>query len=93
MLSLFPTRLFKLAIYVSLLVLNALAILNEDRFLVPIGWSYSNVHAPGRAEEGDGVEYQRLNGGLIGLIHASQFMQTPLIFANTGIIVFEILFG
>jgi hypothetical protein len=35
MLSFVPARLLKITIYLPLLVLNALAILNETRFLVP----------------------------------------------------------
>jgi hypothetical protein len=34
MFSLVPTRFLKIVIYVPLLILNAMAILNEERFLV-----------------------------------------------------------
>ncbi|KAJ7016946.1 hypothetical protein C8F04DRAFT_1201281 [Mycena alexandri] len=76
MLSLVPTHFLKLVIYVPLLALNALAILNEDRFLVVIGWSYSNTRAARNSEDGHVARQQKFNARWIDLIHASQFMRS-----------------
>ncbi|KAK7006169.1 Yos1-like protein [Favolaschia claudopus] len=96
MLSILPTRLLKLAIYIPVLVLNAFAILNEVRFLQPIGWSYYTRPASSPSpEDGDDVDVgdPTVKRRFIELVHASQFARPPLIFANTCIIIFEILFG
>ncbi|KAJ0771886.1 hypothetical protein HanPI659440_Chr07g0274161 [Helianthus annuus] len=45
------------------LIANALAILNEDRFLAPRGWSF---------QEYSGVKRNSLKGQIIGLIYATQ---------------------
>ncbi|XP_024024956.1 immediate early response 3-interacting protein 1-like [Morus notabilis] len=67
-----------------LLFANALAILNEDRFLAPRGWTL--------------VELQRgrrntLKGQIIGLIHACQFFRLPLILLNIVTIVVKLFSG
>ncbi|KAL4366338.1 hypothetical protein GQ457_05G020010 [Hibiscus cannabinus] len=49
-----------------LLLANALAILNEDRFLAPRGWSFAEFSA-GRTKS--------FKGQLIGLIYATQYMR------------------
>ncbi|XVE52571.1 hypothetical protein DITRI_Ditri02bG0132200 [Diplodiscus trichospermus] len=56
-----------------LLLANAFAILNEDRFLAPRGWSFSEFSA-GRTKS--------FKGQLIGLIYATQYMRVPLILLN-----------
>ncbi|KAL7001560.1 hypothetical protein U1Q18_002714 [Sarracenia purpurea var. burkii] len=63
---------------------NALAILNEERFLVPRGWSF---------EEFSGVRRNSLKGQLIGLIYAVQCMRIPLMVANTIVIVVKLVSG
>ncbi|KAJ6900239.1 hypothetical protein NC652_026383 [Populus alba x Populus x berolinensis] len=57
-----------------LLLANAFAILNEDRFLAPRGWSFSEFSV-GRTKS--------LKGQLIGLIYATQYMRVPLIILNS----------
>ncbi|RYQ83968.1 hypothetical protein Ahy_B10g102856 isoform F [Arachis hypogaea] len=52
-----------------LLLANALAITNEDRFLAPRGWGFSDISV-GRTKS--------LKGQIIGLIHASPYMRVPL---------------
>lgn len=68
-----------------LLLANALAILNEDRFLSPRGWSFSEVSAGGRSKS--------LKGQLIGLIYATQYLRVPLIMLNLIIVVVKLVSG
>jgi hypothetical protein len=57
-----------------LLIANAFAILNEDRFLSPRGWSFADV--------GGAHGANTLKGQIIGLIYAAQYMRLPLIILN-----------
>ncbi|KAL0915165.1 hypothetical protein M5K25_015564 [Dendrobium thyrsiflorum] len=68
-----------------LLLANALAILNEDRFLGPRGWSFSEVSGGGRAKS--------IKGQVIGLIYATQYLRVPLIFLNLAIILLKLVSG
>ncbi|EEF34510.1 protein transport protein yos1 [Ricinus communis] len=63
---------------------NALAILNEDRFLAPRGWTLAELQAGRR---------NSIKGQIIGLIHACQFMRLPLILLNTIIIIVKLFSG
>uniref|UniRef100_A0A0E0QPV1 Yos1-like protein n=2 Tax=Oryza TaxID=4527 RepID=A0A0E0QPV1_ORYRU len=65
-----------------LLLANALAILNEDRFLGPRGWSMSEVSGNGQTKS--------LKGQIVGLIYATQFLRMPLIALNVLIIVVKL---
>uniref|UniRef100_A0A0E0D001 Yos1-like protein n=1 Tax=Oryza meridionalis TaxID=40149 RepID=A0A0E0D001_9ORYZ len=65
-----------------LLLANALAILNEDRFLAPRGWSMSEVSGNGQSKS--------LKGQIVGLIYATQFFRMPLIALNILIIVVKL---
>ncbi|CAM0955254.1 unnamed protein product [Alopecurus aequalis] len=56
-----------------LLIANAFAILNEDRFLSPRGWSFADVGIHGE---------NTMKGQIIGLIYAAQYMRLPLILLN-----------
>ncbi|XP_047328410.1 protein transport protein yos1-like [Impatiens glandulifera] len=67
-----------------LLLANAMAILNEERFLGPRGWSF---------QEFSGVRRNSLKGQFIGLIYATQYMRLPLIVANIIVIVFMLISG
>ncbi|WVZ56810.1 hypothetical protein U9M48_007287, partial [Paspalum notatum var. saurae] len=68
-----------------LLLANALAILNEDRFLAPRGWSMSEVSGNGQTKS--------LKGQIVGLIYATQFLRMPLIALNVLIIVVKLISG
>ncbi|KAG2631988.1 protein transport protein yos1-like isoform X1 [Panicum virgatum] len=68
-----------------LLLANALAILNEDRFLAPRGWSMSEVSGNGQTKS--------LKGQIVGLIYATQFLRVPLIALNVLIIVVKLVSG
>lgn len=67
-----------------LLMTNAVAVLNEDRFLAPYGF--------GMIDMGSG-RVSPFKGQLIGLIHAVQYLRVPLIVANSIVIVSKLLFG
>lgn len=67
-----------------LLLANALAILNEDRFLSPRGWSFS---------EFSGGKTKSFKGQLIGLIYATQYLRVPLILLNSICIIVKLVSG
>lgn len=68
----------------GLLAINGAAILNEDRFLVKIGWGYEESRtAP-----------QSIKKQIINLLHAVRFLFTlGLIPINVIVIVVKLLFG
>ena len=67
-----------------LLIANALAILNEDRFLAPRGWSF---------KEYSGVKRNSLKGQIIGLIYATQYLRVLLMILNSLCIVVKLVSG
>ncbi|KAL4576214.1 hypothetical protein LXL04_012305 [Taraxacum kok-saghyz] len=67
-----------------LLMANALAVLNEDRFLSPRGWSF---------QEYSGVKRNSLKGQIIGLIYATQYLRVILIMLNSLCIVVKLVSG
>ncbi|CAB3977925.1 Immediate early response 3-interacting 1 [Paramuricea clavata] len=73
-----------------LLLVNAIAVLNEERFLAKIGWGRDQINQPqGFGQEEKGVKQQIAN-----LIHAVRtVMRVPLIFLNGLAIVMELLMG
>ncbi|GBB86362.1 hypothetical protein RclHR1_12790007 [Rhizophagus clarus] len=73
-------------IYVILLVINAIAILNEERFLARIGMS-------SHPEPGYG-DVTSFKSKIINLISAVRtLMRIPLIVLNILVIIYEILLG
>lgn len=68
-----------------LLLANAFAILNEDRFLAPRGWSFNEVSG--------GVRAKSLKGQLLGLIYATQYLRFPLIILNALTILVKVVSG
>ncbi|KAH1030549.1 hypothetical protein J1N35_042723 [Gossypium stocksii] len=67
-----------------LLLANAMAILNEDRFLAPRGWSFSEFSTG---------QTKSFKGQLIGLVYATQYMRLPLILLNAICIVVMLISG
>ncbi|XP_039013399.1 protein transport protein yos1-like [Hibiscus syriacus] len=67
-----------------LLFANALAILNEDRFLGPRRWTLAEFQRGRR---------NTLKGRIIGLVHACQFLRLPLILFNIITIVIKLFTG
>jgi hypothetical protein len=89
-------------IYVTLLLINAMAVLSEDRFLARIGWStvqFQNVNTGFQqtydqngygGPPGDiGVKARIVN--LIGAVRT--LMRIPLIGINIGVIIYELVLG
>ncbi|KAL5259328.1 hypothetical protein ACHWQZ_G009688 [Mnemiopsis leidyi] len=73
----------------GVLLINALAILNEERFLSKIGWSANTNQDQFSYGEAPGVKTR-----LIELISSVRtLMRIPLIFVNSLVIVLELLFG
>ncbi|KAK3192453.1 hypothetical protein K4F52_001666 [Lecanicillium sp. MT-2017a] len=76
--------------YVVTLLINAVAILSEDRFLARIGLS-PTTHDAGF---GAGSEPQSVQAKIVHLIASVRtLMRMPLIFANTLIIIYELVLG
>ncbi|KAK9884760.1 hypothetical protein WA026_007608 [Henosepilachna vigintioctopunctata] len=72
----------------SLLFLNAICILNEERFLVKIGWSAKSPNVQGFGEP-PGARAQILN-----LIHSIRTVaRIPLILLNILTILFKLILG
>ncbi|GMH35150.1 hypothetical protein BSKO_03018 [Bryopsis sp. KO-2023] len=68
-----------------LMVLNGIAILNNDRFLEKCGWGFSYFQSGASPTE---LKYQ-----VIGGIHAVHYMRTPLVAINVVVIIVKLLFG
>lgn len=88
-------------LYVTLLLINAMAILNEDRFLARIGWASTQppnmnaFHQPydqtgyGVAQSDASVKVRLIN--LIGAVRT--LMRIPLIGLNLVVIIYQVLLG
>ncbi|CAK9293060.1 unnamed protein product [Gordionus sp. m RMFG-2023] len=69
-----------------LLFTNAVAILNEKRFLAKIGWNHDSSQT---FSDSPGIKSQ-----LINLIKSIQMvMRVPLIFLNIVVIILELILG
>ncbi|KAI5055551.1 hypothetical protein GOP47_0029072 [Adiantum capillus-veneris] len=66
-----------------LLLANAVAILNEERFLAPRGWGFNEMG-------GVGASVKSFKGQILGIIHAIQYLRLPLIALNT-VVAFSML--
>jgi len=76
---------------VSILLVNAIAILSEDRFLARIGWGSSQ---PEPAFGGGMQDNTSVKAKMINLINSVRtLMRIPLIFLNLLIIIYSITFG
>ncbi|GFS92332.1 immediate early response 3-interacting protein 1 [Nephila pilipes] len=70
----------------TLLCINAIAVLHEERFLAKVGWGRDQSRAFG---EEPGVKDQLMN-----LIHSVRtVMRIPLIFLNAVVIIFKLILG
>jgi len=88
--------------YIGLLLVNAVAVLSEDRFLARIGWS--SVPPPNNvgfqqnydqsADYGNPPSDIGVRGRLINLISAVRtVMRIPLIGVNILVIIYELILG
>ncbi|KAH7929438.1 Yos1-like protein [Leucogyrophana mollusca] len=89
-------------LYVSLLLINAMAVLSEDRFLARIGWSSAQPQNANTAfqqsYDQSGYGYPQQDVGvkarIINLISAVRtLMRIPLIGLNLVIIGYELILG
>lgn len=71
-----------------LLFVNAVAILNNDRFLEKIGWGYSQIGSNNLAAHPNALKSQ-----LIGGLHAVAYLRVPLIPLNILVIAVKMVFG
>ncbi|AXA49773.1 integral membrane protein required for ER to golgi transport [Malassezia restricta] len=77
--------------YVALLLVNSIAILNEERFLSRIGWS-TNPRSLSSLDAGDGDSGVKQR--LIHLISAVRvLLRIPLIIINVLVIIYELILG
>jgi hypothetical protein len=75
--------------YVAVLLINAIAILSEDRFLARIGWTGSVE--PGFGGQRDDAS---LKARLINLVSSVRtLMRIPLMFINTLMIIYLLVLG
>ncbi|KAG8780943.1 hypothetical protein FRC19_003904 [Serendipita sp. 401] len=80
-------------LYVPLLLVNAIAILNEERFLARIGWSASQT-AQQTYNGYDQIAEESIKARLINLIAAVRtLLRIPLIGLNVFVIIYELLLG
>ncbi|KAI0483364.1 Yos1-like protein [Xylariaceae sp. FL0804] len=78
-------------VYVSILLINAIAILSEDRFLARINLSSASYDP---AFGSGGLDSQSFKGKVINLIASVRtLMRIPLIAINTLIIIYELVLG
>jgi len=68
----------------ALMVVNGLAVLNEERFLGPAGWGFQELST--------GAVHP-LKAQVIGMLHAVQYLRVPLIAVNAITIFFKLLFA
>lgn len=81
-------------LYVGLLLLNAVAILSEDRFINRLGLGTSNTQSSNQFNQFGEVSGSSVKGRLINLIGATRtVLRLPLILINTVVILYLIPFG
>ncbi|KAK0551462.1 hypothetical protein OC861_000532 [Tilletia horrida] len=83
-----------------LLITNAIAILNEERFLARIGWSQSQIQnhhlqdPSGFGGGGGGMGEPGIKARLVNLISAVRMlMRLPLIVINLVVILYLLILG
>ncbi|KAF2442475.1 Yos1-like protein [Karstenula rhodostoma CBS 690.94] len=72
----------------SVLIINAIAILSEDRFLARIGWTSSADPGFG-GQRDDGLKARLIN--LVSSVRT--LMRIPLTFINAVMIIYLFIFG
>jgi len=67
------------------LLINAVAILSEERFLKPMGWGYRSANE---------LDPENVKDKIITFLTAVRMlMRIPLIFINTAVVLMELLLG
>ncbi|KAI9679991.1 MAG: Protein transport protein yos1 [Caeruleum heppii] len=76
--------------YVSVLLVNAIAVLSEDRFLARIGWSAQSFEP----SFGGSTDTTSIKAKIVNLIASVRtLMRIPLIAINTLVIAYELVLG
>ncbi|KAJ5814868.1 hypothetical protein N7474_006645 [Penicillium riverlandense] len=78
-------------VYVTILIINAIAVLSEDRFLARIGWGRTQAAEPGFGASYDNTSVKAKSVNLIASVRT--VMRIPLIVINTVIIAYELILG
>ncbi|EEH07280.1 predicted protein [Histoplasma capsulatum G186AR] len=78
-------------IYIIVLIINAIAILSEDRFLARIGWGRTQYDPGFGAAVPDNTSIKAKSVNLIASVRT--VMRIPLIIINLIIIIYEIVLG
>ncbi|KAF2857697.1 Yos1-like protein [Piedraia hortae CBS 480.64] len=74
---------------ITILLVNSIAVLSEDRFLARIGWGTYQEQGFGQSASNDGFRAKTIN-----LIHSIRtLMRIPLIFLNLMVIIWSVAFG
>jgi hypothetical protein len=71
----------------ALLAVNAVAVLNERRFLAPRGLTMRDVR------EGGTTSPTSAKGQMVGLINAASYLRVPLVVLNSIVIFVKVVFG
>ena len=71
----------------ALLTVNAVAVLNEQRFLAPRGLTVRDVR------EGGTTSPTSAKGQMVGLINAASYLRVPLVVLNSIVIFVKVVFG
>jgi immediate early response 3-interacting protein 1 len=91
MLSLFG---FGPLIYVSVLLLNAIAVLSEDRFLARIGWGRAHLQQSEPSFGQSANDPDSLKSRAVNLISSIRMVaRVPLIAVNVVLILYELVLG
>ncbi|KAL4402628.1 COPII-coated ER to Golgi transport vesicle protein [Malassezia pachydermatis] len=77
--------------YTSLLLINGIAILNEERFLSKVGWSTSSRGMNGFDTPGQEASVKQRMIHLIGAVRV--LLRIPLIIVNILVIFYELVLG
>ncbi|KAJ5454469.1 Protein transport protein Y [Penicillium daleae] len=77
-------------VYVIVLIINAIAVLSEDRFLARIGWGRTQAE-PGFGATYDSTSVKAKSVNLIASVRT--VMRIPLIVINMIIIAYELILG
>ncbi|KAI3620315.1 hypothetical protein CBS9595_002282 [Malassezia furfur] len=75
--------------YMALLLINAIAILNEERFLNRVGWSNNSRSMSFDTDSEAGVKTRLVN--LISAVRV--LLRIPLIVVNILVIIYELILG
>jgi len=77
--------------YVGVLLVNAIAVLSEDRFLARIGWGSTSAVEPAFGGQSDSANVKAKLVNLIASVRT--LLRIPLIFLNSLVILYLLILG